>query len=453
MKKDLSLPPAFARRMESQLGPEYGEFLNSLQQPAPVSIRLNAMKKCTTKGQPVPWCDSGIYLAERPSFTLDPEFHAGAYYVQEASSMLLEQAVKQHVALDQPLRVLDLCAAPGGKSTHLLSLISSNSLLVSNEVIRSRVPILSENIQKWGYPNVVVTNNDPVAIGRLRGFFDVILVDAPCSGEGLFRKDPDSVHHWSVENASLCASRQQRILLDVWPALKENGILIYSSCTYNPEENENNLKRLSEEKSMMFLPLQLPESWGVEELRKGHVTGYRCLPHHVAGEGFFIAAMRKQAAENPVTPTRSKNKWLPASNKISVELSDWLSAPEQFSLVSEINTVLAIPTSLLPAVQFLSDHLNVLHKGVALAEVKQGKKIPEHALALSAILQKRNFPAIELDKTQAIAYLRRDNLRVDDRKKGFALITFRGNLLGWVNVLDQRINNLYPSSWRIRMSV
>ncbi|HEX8060200.1 MAG TPA: RsmB/NOP family class I SAM-dependent RNA methyltransferase, partial [Cyclobacteriaceae bacterium] len=285
------IPEAFERRMT--LRGDFIEFKKALSEEPVSSIRINRLKKPNLAGEHVSWCSTGIYLPERPVFTLDPNFHAGAYYVQEASSMFLEQAVKSSVDLSKPLRVLDLCAAPGGKSTHLLQLISNESLLVSNEVIRSRAMILSENIQKWGKSNVIVTNNDPKDFTELNGYFDLIVVDAPCSGEGLFRKDEDAMQEWSDENVNLCSLRQRRILADVWPALKENGVLIYCTCTYNEAENENNLKWLSEQKDIELI--DLPHFPGVEK-----TTGYRFMPHKVKGEGFFIAAVRKKSQERSI---------------------------------------------------------------------------------------------------------------------------------------------------------
>src|SRR5882672_6633107 len=213
------LPPAFAQRMQAQLQQNWKEFLSVHEQPSPTSIRVNPLKSNFKDSEKIPWTDFGYYLEQRPSFTFDPLFHGGAYYVQEASSMFLEQALKQTLDLSQPLQILDLCAAPGGKSTHLISLLSAQSLLVANETIRSRATVLAENIQKWGASNVVVTNNDPEDFQRLEGFFDVMVVDAPCSGEGLFRKDPNASKEWSEDNVALCALRQQRILSQVWPAL------------------------------------------------------------------------------------------------------------------------------------------------------------------------------------------------------------------------------------------
>ena len=266
-----------------------------------VSVRLNQKKEFKIQnsifnilGQ-VPWAEHGYYLAERPSFTFDPLFHAGCYYVQEASSMFLEQALKQTVDLSKPIKVLDLCAAPGGKSTHLLSLISKESLLVSNDVIRSRVNILNDNIVKWGCANVVVTNNDPKDFQKLENYFDVIVVDAPCSGSGLFRRDPDAMDEWSLNNVALCSQRQQRILADVMPSLKARGVLIFSTCSYSEEEDEAIVDWLKKELIINNEELIIDPGWGI--IASG--GGYRFWPDKVKGEGFFISCFRKNGVEGP----------------------------------------------------------------------------------------------------------------------------------------------------------
>ena len=243
----------------------------------------------------VQWSSNGFYLQKRPSFTLDPLFHAGAYYVQEASSMFLEEALKQTVDLSQPIKILDLCAAPGGKSTLIQSVINNESLLVSNEVIKTRVNILSENITKWGAANVIVTNNDAKDFQRLPNYFDVIVVDAPCSGSGLFRKDREAISEWSEQNVHLCSQRQQRILADVLPALKEDGVLIYSTCSYSEEEDEQIADWLVEEFKVQSLKFKVEEEWGIVETQssKQNASGYRFYPDKVKGEGFFIAVFKK----------------------------------------------------------------------------------------------------------------------------------------------------------------
>lgn len=263
----MALPIDFITRTRALLGNEFDSFEAALQADVPVSIRINEKKGTpapSTTGAPcerVAWCETGYYLPERLSFTFDPLFHAGAYYVQEASSMFLEQAIRSHVKT--PVRCLDLCAAPGGKSTHLAACLPEGSLLVSNEVIRSRSHILAENIAKWGNPNCIVTNNDPKEIGCLTHFFDVIVADVPCSGEGMFRKDTDSTGEWSVANVALCAGRGRRIIHDVWNALKPGGLLIYSTCTYNMEEDEENIHYITEELGAEALPIPVKDEWQI----------------------------------------------------------------------------------------------------------------------------------------------------------------------------------------------
>jgi 16S rRNA C967 or C1407 C5-methylase (RsmB/RsmF family) len=242
----------------------------------------------------VPWSQYGYYLSERPSFTFDPLFHAGCYYVQEASSMFLEQALKQTIDITRSLKILDLAAAPGGKSTHIQSLISKNSLLVTNEVIRSRGNILKDNIIKWGCDNVVVTNNDPRDFARLENYFDVIVVDAPCSGSGLFRRDEEAIGEWSENNVQLCSQRQQRILADVWPALKKEGVLIYSTCSYSKEEDEEIVEWMNEELSIVNCQLSIDKNWKIVE----STGGYRFWPDKVKGEGFFITCVKKWDGED-----------------------------------------------------------------------------------------------------------------------------------------------------------
>ena len=245
----MELPASFIDHTRALLGEgDYGKLVTSLNSEQPVSIRLNPMKPFAFRfgERAVPWCGSGFYLQGRPTFTFDPLFHAGCYYVQEASSMFVEQALRRYVG-KEPVVMLDLCAAPGGKSTHLRSLLPEDSLLVANEVIRNRSQILAENLTKWGHPDVVVSNSDPSDFARLEEFFDVILTDVPCSGEGMFRKDPVAVSEWSPENVEICWQRQRRIISDIWPCLKPGGILIYSTCTYNTKENEDKIRWISVE--------------------------------------------------------------------------------------------------------------------------------------------------------------------------------------------------------------
>ena len=446
------LPEEFQHYMQQKLGGDFSEFMASLNAPVPTSIRINPRKNPLLNfDKKVLWSKYGRYLTERPAFTLDPLFHAGTYYVQEASSMFLEQAIKQTVDLDQSLHVLDLSAAPGGKSTHLLSLINDQSLLVSNEVIRSRATILEENILKWGHSNVIVTSSDPKNFESLTGFFDVIVVDAPCSGEGLFRKDPQAAQEWSQQNVSLCAARQKRILNDVWPALKENGILIYCTCTYNELENEDNLKWLLTTHELEFLTLKIESEWGVEEVKEGNISGYRFFPHRVNGEGFFLSVMRK--TETTKTPRHKTKNGLPGASKRVIEnLRPWLTEPDTYKFFQRSDDIYVLPETIVTSIEVLRSHLNIVSAGTTLATQKHEKSIPHHAAALSVNIDQNRFNRIPLSLEDAIKYLRKDQLTPGEFKRGYSLVTYQNVPLGWVNVLETRINNLYPSEWRIRMS-
>ena len=363
--------------------------------------------------------------------------------------MFLEQVLLQCIEADKPLTVLDLCAAPGGKSTHILSLLNDHTLLVANEVIQQRATVLAENIQKWGYSNVVVTQNDPRDFQRLSNWFDVMVIDAPCSGEGLFRKDERAREEWSPEHVALCAQRQQRIIEDAWPALKQEGVLIYCTCTFSPQENERNLQWLSTRHDVEFIKLSLQHDWNIEEVHFENVIGYRFFPHKIKGEGFFIAAVRKAESSAEVKLT-TKKTFIHASKQVSDRLKDWLTIKHEF--IMQQNLVLAIPPQHLHAVDFLQQNLHVINKGVAVAELKHDKLIPQHALAISSALQQLAFSRWDVEYDQAIAFLKKENIFEEGKEKGFSLIRHDGLPLGFVNVLDRRANNLYPAAWRIRMN-
>jgi 16S rRNA C967 or C1407 C5-methylase (RsmB/RsmF family)/NOL1/NOP2/fmu family ribosome biogenesis protein len=448
-----NLPAPFVQKMQDQLKDAFPDFIKSLQEQPPVSIRLNPEKHFHVEGTTfVPWTTHGRYLPERPVFTLDPAFHGGAYYVQEASSMFLEQAIKQCVDVSQPLYVLDLCAAPGGKSTHLASLIHAESLLVSNEVIRSRASILSENIQKWGSNNVVVTNNDPEDFKRLPGFFDVMVIDAPCSGEGLFRKDADAMHEWSEDNVILCSKRQRRIVSDVWSSLKENGILIYSTCTYNPEENEENLQWLKQERDVEFLKLTVDNAWGAVEVDQDGIIGYHFYPHKVKGEGFFISVIRKKESEETLRVKNARSNFQSPSKKILEQLQRWVVDAGNIAFIQREDLVQFFPSTLSQAIDILAKNLRLVSAGTFAATVKHDKLIPEHAMALSVRLNREHFSVLDLNVDDALRYLRKETLSITPDQMGFTLMLYQNIPIGWGNVLPNRINNLYPAEWRIRMS-
>lgn len=390
----------------------------------------------------IPWTQFGYYLPDRPSFTFDPLFHAGCYYVQEASSMFLEQAVKQTLDLSKPVKVLDLCAAPGGKSTHLQSLLSKESLLVSNELIRSRVNILKDNIIKWGAGNVMVTRNDPADFSGMDNFFDMIVIDAPCSGSGLFRRDEGAIDEWSENNVRLCSQRQQRILSDILPALKKNGILVYATCSYSQQEDEDIVKWMQEDFPLEYCPLAIEPGWGIIETG----NGYRFWPDKVKGEGFFLAVLRKQSGEE-YPSIRVKKKQLPLSGKETELLKDWIMTEELF-FIKHKNTVYAWPEARVPELDFLLERLNVIYSGVLAGELIREKLVPAHALAMSLITSS-SVGGIELSKEETIRYLQRKDIQSSSAEKGWQMVCFNGLSLGWVNILSNRVNNYYPRELRI----
>lgn len=397
--------------------------------------------------EPVPWSVYGQYLASRPSFTFDPLFHAGCYYVQEASSMFLEQALQQTTDTGKPLRILDLSAAPGGKSTHIQSLIHQHSLLVSNEVIRSRAGILRDNLVKWGCSNVMVTQNDPRDFSRLKNYFDIVVVDAPCSGSGLFRREPDAMDHWSEANVQLCAQRQQRIIADVWPALKDDGVLIYSTCSYSREEDEEILDWIIDALGARGLELRIDPSWGIETVstrRDG--MGYRFWPHRVKGEGFFIACVRKNGGEQAARDKVKSSLQKIVKNERQL-LQQWIDTTG-WEFVKHDNTVYAWPAELAADFHLLLSMLRVVYSGTIIGELIKEKLVPHHALAMSAHITSR-MGAIDVEREAAIAYLQKKDIHTTINEKGWKQVKYQGFSLGWVNVLTNRINNYYPKELRI----
>lgn len=408
------------------------------------SIRINPGKlsEISHPKSKIPWTSAGFYLTTRPSFTFDPLFHAGCYYVQEASSMFLEQALKQTIDLSQPLKVLDLCAAPGGKSTHMQSLISKDSLLVSNEVIRSRANVLKDNIIKWGCENVVVTNNDPKDFSKLENYFDVIVIDAPCSGSGLFRRDAEAIEEWSENNVQLCSQRQQRILADVWPALKENGILIYSTCSYSKQEDEEIVEWITASFLTENLKLSVDDLSGIVESG----GGLRFWPDKVKGEGFFLACFKKKEGETDAEFRYRKKPEQATKNEMEI-IKKWIKA-EGLVFIKYMNTVYAWPEQFVKDFSFLLEQLRVIYSGVLVGELMRDKLVPDHALSMSNLVAD-GIEKTELNYEESIQFLQRKDLKIETKNKGWQLFTYQQHPLGWANVLANRINNYYPKELRI----
>lgn len=447
VEKKILLPDAFILRMQSQCN-DAGLLFQSLNETPPVSFRINPAKsKPNASLKNVSWCNQGFYLDQRPSFTLDPLFHAGSYFVQEASSMFLEQFIHQTGLHQKPVTALDLCASPGGKSTHLISLLHKESLLVSNETIRSRIPALKENLIKWGFPNVIITHNDPNAFASLNGMFDVIVCDAPCSGEGMFRKDPASIKHWSSDHVRHCAERQKRVVQQAWKALKPGGIFIYSTCTFNKEENENVLELLLQTGETDDNIRLQTEGMGNIECSGNALTVYRFYPHRIKGEGFTIAALKKAVRTEHHVKTYMK-KFKPVFRN-SKHVPAWFEI--ESGKFYEYKGKLFFLNS--PAVRFIEEAantLNFVYFGTETAEIINRELIPVHESCMSICYRRNAFPEIELSLNDALKYLSGATRFSVDASDGWLLFTYKEMPIGFARKTGNRFNNHYPKGWRIR---
>lgn len=453
----MQLPEEFISSVRLFLGEETPHFGAALAANTPVSIRLNPAKHrrnpmaFSQNVEKVPWSEYGYYLGNRPAFTFDPLFHAGYYYVQEASSMFVEHVVRQLAR--RPSVCLDACAAPGGKSVALLSALPQGSLLVSNEIIRSRAHVLAETVQKFGSPHTVVTNNAPEDFAALPAFFDVVLVDAPCSGEGMFRKDETAVREWSPENVRMCADRQREILRGVWPSLKPGGLLVYSTCTFNTVENEENALWIARELGARFVAPDVDAEWGISPAVGGsEAVCFRFFPHKTRGEGLFVAVLQKNGKDDSPSvlhPRKPKNKPL-SFLKDAAPYLPFLNRAHAYDFVEENNLVAALPKIHTEMLAVLREKLNPVSCGIGLGTKKGKDFIPSHALAMSTELNADAFPCCEIAPDEAIAYLRRETVFLPDAPKGFVLLTHKNEPLGFVKNIGNRTNNLYPQEWRIR---
>ena len=449
------LPEKFKENVRSMLTQEAELFFASLFNEPATTIRLNTLKPINTYNQckVVDWCDTARYLTKRPSFIADPLFHAGAYYVQEASSMFIQHAFKYITQNNNtPLKVLDLCAAPGGKTTLLQSLLTDDDLLVANEIIKTRVPVLEENIVKWGRANMVITNNDSKDFKKLKHYFDVILVDAPCSGEGMFRKDKQAIEEWSEENVQLCTERQQRIIANIYDSLKPGGYLIYSTCTFNTNENEENVQWMMEQFGLQSV--QIPNSnfkgvTSVSQFNNIPLNAYRFYPHHVNSEGFFMACLQKpkeQETSNQANfKTQQQAKLAPA---LIEAVNYWLTNPISFEITTKETFVFAYPKQLYTQMVYLKSFLNIKLAGLYLGEFIKNKIVPSHQLALSIHLN-NSVPKLPTTLIDALKYLRKDTFATPNLVQDIYLITYNNLGIGWAKIMPNRMNNYLPTNWRI----
>lgn len=488
------IPQAFQQQMCALLGDnEAGALCTALSSGnLPTSIRTNPFKPLkdgenlfrqtdnavspsdiadSPTLRPVAWCPSGSYLSERPLFAHDPLWHAGAYYVQEAASMFIAQAYKvidstfsTDNMMNAPLKMLDLCAAPGGKSTLWRSLLPDEALLVANEPIRQRAQILAENLTKWGHPHTFVTQAFPDAFTSLEDTFDIIATDVPCSGEGMFRKDEQAREEWSPAAVISCADRQRDILTSVWPALKDGGFCVYSTCTFNREENEDLVAWACDTLGAELVEIPTDPAWNIA----GDTTGrnlpvYHFFPHRTEGEGLFLALLRKKKGEMfndrrklqillDAREGNGRKRGAKSSVKPNATLLSWLHNAEDFTFqCSETGGWTAVPTAFVGIREQLAQVVPLLIGGIEIAEEKGKKLVPQHALAMSIAASSSAFPRVEIARDSALAYLHREAITLPtEAPRGYVLLTYRGLPLGFANNLGNRANNLYPNEWRLR---
>ena len=446
----MTLSADFIAQMRAILPDEADALLAAITSTEPsVAIRVNPLKAPADAApalRRVPWCDAGRYLAEREPFTFDVDFQSGRYYVQDASSMFIHHVLRHLVK--EPVRYLDLCAAPGGKTTTAISALPQGSMVVANEIVNARARVLCENLQKWGAPRCVVTCNAPHHFGRLSHFFDVVAADVPCSGEGMMRKDEQARRQWSTALVKQCADLQRSIIADVWDALRPGGLLIYSTCTYNTLENEQMLAWMVHEYGAEPVAVPVPEQWHIHPAIEGNLPCYRFMPHRTEGEGLFMAVLRKPEAPRKEVRLKkakaTKAKPLPVPKDVRCRLKD--ADHFDFSVVND--EVVALPADMAPIMPAFAD-LNVMHMGVNVGAIKGKNCVPSHALALSSALNPAAFPTCEVDYLAAMAFLRGEALSLPQAPRGYVLLTYHSQPIGFVNNLGNRANNLYPKAWRV----
>lgn len=450
-----ALPIAFTELMRKQLGAEEAEHLfEALDSASPVAVRLNPAKcgdeGVWSDGETIAWSKNGRKLKERPSFTLDTAFHAGAYYVQEAASQFIDHIVSTEEL--QGKRVLDMCSAPGGKTTIYSTAVGVDGLVVANEYVRSRANVLADNVRKWGMGNVLVTNNAPEHIAQFEGWFDLVAVDAPCSGEGMFRKEEVAREDWSLDAVKMCAARQLSIVREAWQSLKAGGLFIYSTCTFNDEEDEGVLCTFIDEMGDVFEPSQrveIDDAWGVVRGEVGAFQTFRFFPHKTDSEGLFVAVARKAEPTTQRTP-KARKKVMQEIDKVSrKELMRWLEDAEQYLFAMVADTIYAYRTEQFKAVQSLSEGLTAIYSGVAMGQIFKGKLKPDWALSQYIGLNRDAVAVEELDEQRALDYLRKKDIAVGDMVEGMNLVTHNGRVLGFAKRVGARCNNLYPNSLKI----
>ena len=447
----MELHQLFIDEIRSYNSEDMSGLIDSLSTAPKVSVRANRLKGVSAPDgvNRVKWCTEGWYLPQRLPFTFDPSMHQGLYYVQDASSMIISHIIKCLTnGENPPLRYLDACAAPGGKTTAAIDSLPYGSLVVANEYVPTRAEALAENIIKWGYPSVI-SQGDTARFKKLKSFFDIIAADVPCSGEGMFRKDAEAVAQWTPTLVAECVARQREIVENLWSALRPGGYFIYSTCTFNRSENEEMVDYIKE-LGASTIEIEMPNSWNIVKGINTDNHCYRFMPHKVEGEGLFIAVLRKNDDGEMLSQRYAKNK-KNTKEKISNidQLKSRLIDSSEFEATLVKDKVVMFPKIWSNELSVLLSQLNVIHFGVHVAMVKGKDYIPTQSLAMSQYLNKEEFVNYEVDYHTAISYLRREAIVIDDAPKGYVLLIYKNKPLGFVKNLGNRANNLYPQEWRI----
>lgn len=458
------LPKDFIENMRNLIPEESDAFIKAMEEEPSVAIKINRRKAAETAadkdylypdGEQVKWCESGKYLADRPLFTLNPLLHAGVFYVQDASSMIYETIARRIVEVcdkAKGLSVLDLCAAPGGKTTSLINALPDSSLVVANEFMPQRAVILRENLSKWGYPDTIVTNSPTERFASLPETFNIVAVDAPCSGEGMMRKDEKAVEQWNDGLSRQCRKLQEEIVGNAVKTLKNGGFLIYSTCTFNRLENEEMAEFIVKEFGLTPFCIDLPEEWNIHKGIGTDIPCFRFMPHRTKGEGLFVAVFRKEDSYDSISaqPAKSRKNKFDKKGEPLPDISSWTSRNDRLFRIKD--TVYAISPELDDLRRRMEENIKILAAGTPVADLKGKAWAPRVELALSSSFNESAFPLAEVSEEEALKFLRAEAMVLDSSiPKGYVCLKFQGHPLGFVKNIGNRANNLYPSEWRIRL--
>jgi len=454
MKKidaSVPLPAAFCARIREQFPDEYDSLLQALNEPPLTSVHLHPTKHggCFFHEEIIPWHSRGRYLKDRPSFTLDPHFHGSAYYPQEASSMVLGWVTLYLFGQRTGLRFLDYCAAPGGKSIVLISHLSESGLLVSNEIVPKRNHVLVQNLTRWGIPRFVCTSSEVSDFAAAGMTFDMVLVDAPCSGEGMFRKDHRARTEWNENALKHCSLRQLEILSDIHQLITPGGYLIYSTCTFAHQENIIPCKSLVASGHFNSVDLPFPESFGIRLIEEGDVSGYSFLPHLTRGEGFFLSVLQRTAlGERETSRSRRPASWWEKQSNDAFLLSG-LQLPSDIHLARDQRGSVTLGPFDAAQLNSLASHIRITSAGLGMYSGEGRGITPDHGLAMLHELNS-DYPSVQLSREDALRYLRGETISGNEYDTcGYVLIRCEEVTLGWAKCVPGRLNNHYPKELRI----